>query len=172
MAERKPRPEPIEEAESLEQKLERAARDDVDRELRVSLLVAGGAPSQRYRFHFAAEGSGRVHCEWRCELSGREAANASRRKLDRKQFADLVRTLEASGMLEVPAEQPRFEPDTIVGTLELSDGRSSLIWDFAADPEQAKTQGVVPPFALKRAADEIYSLGAKLMGKRASSVKP
>jgi hypothetical protein len=171
MAERKPRPEPIDEAESLEQKLERAARDDVDRELRVSLLVAGGVPSQRYRFHFAADGSGRVSCELSCELSGRKA-KASRRTLARKEFADLIRAIMASGVLEAPAEQPLFVPDTIVGTLELSDGRSSLRWDFAADPEQAKTQGAVPPSAVERAADEIYSLGGRLMGKRAPSVKP
>jgi hypothetical protein len=171
MAERKPRPEPIEEIQSLEQKLERAARDEVDRDLRVSLLVAGGVPSQRYRFHFAAVGSGQVRCELDCELSGRKA-KASRRTLDRKQFADLVRAIVGSGVLQVSTEQPRFLPDTIVGTLELSDGRSSLRWDFAADPEQAKTQGAVPPSAVERAADEIYSLGGRLMGKRAPSVKP
>ena len=171
MAERKPRPEPTEEAESLERKLERAARDEVDRELRVSLLVAGGVPSQRYRFHFAADGSGRVRCELDCDLSDRKG-KAGRRTLAQKEFADLVRAIVASGVLEVSAEQPRFVPDTVVGSLELSDGRSSLRWDFAADPEQAKTQGAVPPPAVERAADEIYSLGGRLMGKRTASVKP
>ena len=171
MAERKPRPEPIEEVDSLEQKLERAARGEVDRELGVSLLVAGGVPSQRYRFHFAADGSGRVRCELRCELAGREG-KASRRTLDRKQVADLIRTIVAGGLLDVPAGEPRFMPDTVVGTLELSDGRSTLSWDFAADAEQAKTQDAVPPPALEKAADEIYSLGGRLMGKRTSSVKP
>ncbi len=171
MAERKLKPEPIEEDESLEQKLERAAGDEVDRELRVSLLVAGGAPSQRYRFRFAADGSGRVQAELGCELSGREG-ESRRRTLDRKQFGDLVRDIVSSGVLEAPAKQPRFLPDTVVGTLELSDGRSSLRWDFAADPEQAKTQGAVPPPAVAKAADEIYSRGARLMGKRTPSVKP
>lgn len=170
MAERKQRPEPIEETESLEQKLDRATRGEVDRELRVSRLVAGGVPSQRYRFHFAAEGSGRIRCELRCELSSREG-KASRRKLDPEQVADLIRTIVASGVLDVPAEQPRFVPDTVVGTLELSDGRSNLRWDFAADPEQARTQDALPPPALEKAADEIYALGRRLMGKRAS-VKP
>jgi hypothetical protein len=171
MAERKPTPEPIEEQESLEQKLERAAEDEIDPGLRVSLVVVGGAPSQRYRFHFAAEGSGGVRCELDDEPSGQQA-KARRRKLDRKQFAELIRAVKASGVLETAAEQPRFLPDTVIGTFELSDGRSSLRWDFAADPEQAKTQGAVPPPSLTRAADEIYSLGGRLMGKRAPSVKP
>ncbi len=171
MAERKPRPEPIEEDESLEEKLERATRDEVDRELRVSLLVAGGAPSQRYRFHLAADASGRVQGELRCELSGREG-KSRRRTLARKEFADLVRAIVASGVLEVPAEQPRFLPDTVVGTLELSDGRSSLRWDFAADAEQAEAQGTPPPPAVEKAVDDIYARGAKLMGKRTPSVKP
>lgn len=171
MTERKPKPEPIEEGESLERKLERAATNEVDRELRVSLLVAGGAPSQRYRFHFAADGSGRVRGELGCELSGRKG-KSRRRQLAGKEFADLIRDIVASGVLVAPAEQPRFLPDTVVGTLELSDGRSTLRWDFAADPEQAKTQDAVPPPAVAKAADAIYSRGAKLMGKRTPSVKP
>lgn len=171
MAERKPKPGPIEGERSLEQKLERAARDEVDRELRVSLLVAGGAPSQRYRFRFDADGSGQAQAELGCELSGREG-DATGRRLARKEFADLVREIVASGLLEVPMEQPRFLPDTVVGTLELSDGRSSLRWDFAADPEQARAQAAVPPPAVERAVGQIYSRGAKLMGKRAPSVKP
>jgi hypothetical protein len=171
MAERKPKPEPIEEGESLEQKLERAARDDVDRDLRVSLVVAGGAPSQRYRFHFAADGSGRVRSDFSSELSGR-TGKASQRTLARKEFAAVLRAIVASGVLELSVDQPRFLPDTVVGTLELSDDRSSFRWDFAADPEQAMTQGTVPPPALERAVDEIYSLGGKLMGKPKPSVKP
>lgn len=171
MPERKPKPEPIEEAESLEQKLERAVRDDVDRDLRVSLVVAGGAPSQRYRFDFAADGSGSVRSDFSSELSGR-TGKARQRTLTRKEFAEVLRGIVASGLLELSVDQPRFLPDTVVGILEVSDGRSSFRWDFAADPEQAVTQGTVPPPALERAVDEIYSLGGKLMGKPKSSVKP
>jgi hypothetical protein len=171
MAERKPTPEPIEEAESLEQKLERAARNDIDRNLRVSLIVGGGAPSQRYRFHFAADGSGRVRSDFSSEPSGR-TGKASKRTLTRKEFAEVLRAIVATGVLELSVDQPRFLPDTVVGTLEISDGRSSFRWDFAADPEQAMTQGTVPPPALERAVDEIYSLGGKLMGKPKPSVKP
>ena len=170
MANRKARPQPLGEAESLEQKLERAARDEVDRELRVSLMVAGGAPSQRYRFHFAATGAGQVRCELGCELSDR--SGKASRQVHQREVAELVRAIVASGVLKVAPEEPRFLPDTVVGTLELSDGRSSLRWDFAADPEQAKTQDAVPPPALERAADEIYSLGARLMNKRRPAVKP
>jgi hypothetical protein len=170
MAKPKARPQPLDEADSLEQRLERAARDEVDRELRVYLVVAGGAPSQRYRFHFAADGGGRLRCELDCELS--ERRGKASRQGRQKEFADLVRAIVASGVLKVAPEEPRFLPDTVVGTLELSDGRSSLRWDFAADPEQAKTQDAVPPPALARAADEVYSLGARLMDKRTPAVKP
>ena len=171
MAERKPRPEPIDETESLEQKLERAARDDVDRDLRVSLVVGGGAPSQRYRFNFAANGSGRVSSEFSSELSGR-TGKARQRTLTRQEFAEVLRAIVATGVLELSADQPRFLPDTVVGILELSDGRSSYRWKFAADPEQALTQGAAPPPALERAADAIYSLGGRLMGKPKPSIKP
>jgi hypothetical protein len=165
----KARPEPIEEPESLKAALERAAKGEIDPELRISLLVVGGAPSQRYHFDFAAFGSGEVYAELSCDLSNRRG-KAEGRKLDEAQFAELVGAILASGLLEAPAELPGFLPDTVVGILELSDGASTLRWYFAADPEQAHSQEAEPPPALVRAADSIYALAGRLMGKR--SVKP
>jgi hypothetical protein len=165
----KARPEPIEEPESLRASLERAAKGDVDSRLRISLLVAGGAPSQRYHFDFAASGSGDVRAELRCDLTKRRG-KAQRRKLNENQFAELVRAILASGLLEAPRDLPRFLPDTLVGILELSDRASRLRWHFAADPEQARSQGAEPPRAVVKAADAIFDRAGKLMGKR--SVKP
>jgi hypothetical protein len=165
----KARPEPIEEPESLKAALEGAAKGEVDPKLRISLLVTGGAPSQRYHFDFAASGSGEVYAELSCDLANRRG-KAEGKKLDEAQFAELVRAIVASGLLEAPRALPGFLPDTVVGILELSDGASRLRWYFAADPEQARSQGAEPPNALVKAADAIYGLAGRLMGKR--SVKP
>jgi len=165
----KAKPEPIEEPESLTASLERAAKGDVDPKLSVSLVVAGGAPSQRYHFDLAASGSGEVRTEFGDERSDRRG-KARERKLDETQFAEHVRAILASGVLETPTEMPRFLPDTVVGILELADATSRRRWYFAADPEQARSQGAIPPPALVKAADAIFALGGKVMGKR--SVKP
>ena len=165
----KARPEPIEAPESLKAVLEGAAQGEVDPRLRISLVVAGGAPSQRYHFNFAASGSGEVSAELSCDLSNRRG-KAEGRKLDEAQVAELVRTILAGGLLDAPAELPGFLPDTVVGILELSDGTSSVRWNFAADPEQARSQQAEPPPAVVEAADAIYTLAGKLMEQR--SVKP
>lgn len=166
---RKAKPEPIEEPESIKTALERAARTDIDPDLRISLLVSGGAPSQRYRLDFAASGSGQVKADYRCDMSDRRG-KAKARKLERAQFAALARAILASGLLETPAEVPRFVPDTVVGVLELSRGLSAQRWYFAADPEQARAQGAQPPPGLAKAADAVYAVAGRLVGKR--SIKP
>ena len=73
-------------------------------------------------------------------------------------------------VVKLPQEQPLFLPDTLVGILEVSDGTNLRRLYFAADPEQAKTQGKKPPPELVQAVDAIYAIGAKLTGKR--RVKP
>ena len=121
----------------------------VAEEVTVALKISGGLPSQAYRFEFRASGKGEVHCEMRSELTSRQA-KAQVQQLESKQFTALLRNLLASGVLEVPQEPPRFLPDTLVGRLEISDGKSVHRIYFAADPDQASVQDKVPrPEVLK-----------------------
>jgi hypothetical protein len=163
-------PAPIEEPASLKGALEAAAGGAVEPGLEISLVVAGGAPSQRYRFAFRGSGAGDVECDLECQPSKRRGTSKPRAKPDQAQFADLVRAILASGLLEVPQQQPRFLPDTVVGRLEISDGSSRQRWYFAADPDQASVQELQTPPAVAKAADALYAAGGRLMGMR--SVKP
>jgi hypothetical protein len=163
-------PAPIEEPASLQGALEAAAGGAVDPRLEISLIVAGGAPSQRYRFAFRGAGAGDAESDLECQPSKRRGTSKQTAKPDPAQFADLVRAILASGLLEVPQQQPRFLPDTVVGKLEISDGSSRRRWYFAADPDQASVQQLQTPPAVAKAADAIYAAGGRLMGKR--SVKP
>jgi hypothetical protein len=168
MANTKATPDPIEEAEPLKRALERAAEGKPDRRLSISMLVAGGAPSQRYRFEFAARGTGAVSSRLACEPSERQADADDR--VDPSELADLARAVLGSGVLDTPVETPRFLPDTLVGILDITYGTSRLRRYFAADPDQAQVQNAEPPAGVAKAADAIYSFGARRMGRR--SVKP
>ena len=161
-------PDPIEEPEALKRALERAAEGKPDRRFTISMLVAGGAPSQRYRFEFAARGTGAVSSRLACEPSERRADADDR--IEPSELADLARAVLASGVLDTPPDPPRFLPDTLVGILDITYGKSRLRRYFAADPDQAKVQNAEPPAGVAKAADAIYAFGARRMGTR--SVKP
>lgn len=161
-------PDPIEEPQSLKEALERAAEGRADRRFRISLLVTGGAPSQRYRFEFLVRGTGAASSKLEDVPSDRQGKSDDR--LEPSELAELARTLLASGVLDTPAEPPRFLPDTLVGILDITNGKARFRRYFAADADQAELQGAAAPAGLAKAADAIYAFGAKRMGKR--SVKP
>ena len=160
-------PEPLDEQGSVRAALERAAEGKPDRRFAVSLIVAGGAPSQRYRFEFVARGTGTLAARLSSEPSNRERADE---RLEPSELGALARDVLASGVLDTPADPPRLLPDTLVGILDITSGEARFRRYFAADREQADVQDALPPPGLTKAADAIYALGAKRMGKR--SVKP
>ncbi|HET8677632.1 MAG TPA: hypothetical protein VFO63_17665 [Blastocatellia bacterium] len=141
----------------------------VAEEITVALKISGGLPSQAYRFEFRASGKGEVHCEMASEPTSRQA-KAKAQKLEGKQFTALLKNLLASGVLEIPQEPPSFLPDTLVGRLEISDGKSVHRIFFAADPDQASVQDKVPRPEVLKAVDSIYALASKVTGTR--SIKP
>jgi len=161
------RPEPC---ELLRKNLDKGLKDaEIRNKLSVELHIGGGMPAQGYRFLFRASGGGAVHSEIRCGLSGRER-QTKEAFLNRKDWMKLLQTVLTSGVLDMPAEAPCFLPDTIVGYLEISDGKSKHRLYFAADEEQAKVQNKVPPPELLRVVGAIYELGNQLLDM--PSVKP
>lgn len=156
------------EQQSFSEKLALAIKDEgVRRGFSVKMNVRGGIPSQGYSFYFSAAGDGTAECRFECHLSGRKGQSRETH-LAPKDVIALLRALER--VVKLPQEQPLFLPDTVVGILEISDGTSLRRFYFAADPEQAKTQGKVPPPELLQAVDAIYAAGAKLTRNR--RVKP
>ncbi len=157
-----------EQQRSLSENLALAIKDEgARRGFSVKMRVGGGIPSQRYSFDFSAAGDGTAECKFECHLSGRKG-QSEKTKLAPKDLVTLLRAFER--VVKLPQEQPLFLPDTVVGILEVSDGSNLRRFYFAADAEQAKTQGKVPPAELLRAVDAIYAVGAKLTGER--RVKP
>lgn len=161
-------PTAVPEQDSLREKLALSIKDeDVRRHFAIKMNVRGGMMSQRYSFDFSAAGDGTAKCRFESALTRRKGE--SRKKgLAAGDLVALLRKLERA--VQLPREQPRFLPDTVVGILEVSHGTSLRRFYFAADPEQAKTQGKVPPRELLQAVDAVYAAGAKLTGKR--RVKP
>jgi hypothetical protein len=169
---RKAQPDLAPEGEPLQDVLKRAVGDEAARRgITVTLRVSGGAPSEEYAFDFRASGDGTAGAEMRSALTKRRGKAEAARLTD-QDFTALLRRLVASRVLETPEAPPRFLPDTLVGRLEISDGRSVSRRYFAADPEQAKVQETPPVPEMARAVDAIYALSGKLMGMSPRRVKP
>ena len=138
----------------------------------IRLKVGGGVRSQEYSFEFRATGDGYAECRFTCGVSGRAGdstkGDAGRATINPREFSALLRKMLP--VMRVPLAQPRFLPDTLIGILEISDGQAVHRVYFAADPDQAETQGLPPPSELLAAINAIYSIGSKLTGQR--SVKP
>jgi len=155
-------------APALGDKLALALKDQqARRPFQVTLKIRGGIRGQHYSLDFLATGEGTAHARFECGLRGRRG-NSERASISDKDFLSLLRKVHKALLL--PLQQPQFLPDTLVGVLEVSDGEKVRQLYYAADPEQAKTQGKPPPAELLEAVNAIYSLGAKLTGSR--SIKP
>jgi hypothetical protein len=153
---------------SLSRNLALALKDEgIRRTFSVNMRVRGGIPSQGYSFDFSAVGDGTAECKFECSPSGRKG-ESKKTNLATKDVVALLRKLER--VVSLPQEQPLFLPDTVVGILEISDGITLRRFYFAADPEQAKTQGKIPPSELLQVVNAIYAMGARLTGSR--QVKP
>jgi hypothetical protein len=134
---------------------------------RIKMTVRGGVTSQAYSLDFLATGDGTAECRFECRLSGRKGESGKGR-LSEHEIVSLLGSM--LGAMRLPEQPPRFLPDTLIGILEV--WHEDRVWRyyFAADPEQAKTQRMIPPQELLQAVNSVYSACAKLTGAR--SVKP
>ena len=165
MAIDKDRPVSLEPDDPIRVALERTAAGDIDRDLVISLRVAGGMPSQAYRLDYRIGGDLRARVALDDNRANRRR-EADNEEVDRDQLTEVARELVANGVLDVPTVRPRFLPDTVVGIIEISNGERSFRVYFAADPDQASVQEEPPRAELQRAAAAIYASAGGLMGER------
>ena len=135
------------------------------RSLSVKMTVRGGLPSQKYSFEFAASGDGAAICRFEDQLRKRKRRwKWQLTALSDKEFVAASEEAPAGSQASHRAV-PSFLPDTLVGILEISDGSVVRRIYFAADPEQAKTQGKVPPREVLQAVEAVYAAGASAIGQ-------
>jgi hypothetical protein len=135
------------------------------RDLRVRLDVEGGLHEERYELRFDASGAGDSSAALRSVLAGKEVAPATG-KLPARSRTQLLRALDVPQLARAAAAPPWIPPDSLIGTLEITDGEQRVNVVFMADTEQARTAGFELPPPLQKAVDTIYSLAARQLGER------
>ena len=144
----------------------------VAKQVQVELQVDGGLHEQAYHFRFEATGDGSARSEFSCRLSSRQKRK-DRGRISSKRFTALLKRIVKSGILNLPATQQSFLPDTVVGCLKISYEGLVHKYYFAADPDQAAVQKQETPDELLKAVNAVYAEGAYMLGVRSvKSVKP
>jgi hypothetical protein len=157
-----PPPEPGE----LAERFDRAVKDpELRREVQVRLNVEGGHAGERYEFRFHASGTGDAEVSLVDNLRERRR-EAKIAQLSQRELSGLLRALDVRTLLEASRSRPRIPPGSVVGRLEVSDGRQEMSVLFMADPGQAESAGYRMPPELAEILQRLYDLGAKHLGEK------
>jgi hypothetical protein len=156
--------------EQLAERLERAVKEpEVLRDFYLRLDVEGGHAGERYEFRLRASGTGDAQVSLVDNLRGRRQ-EATTVHFTQRDVAGLLRALDVRTLLEASRVQARIPPGSVVGRLEINDGRQQISALFMADPGQAESAGYRMPPRLAQLLELLYKLGAKHL--RMKDVRP
>ena len=140
---------------------------------RVRLTVEGGAPGEQYQFRFEISAGGALAYRLKSELAGRLVEDSVSR-VEPAEFDRLLRGLTVGRLKQARQRRaPPIPPCSVLGLLEVFDGRERVEMVFMADPEQARQAGHRTPPVVARAVGRIYTLAARQMGlKSPAAIRP
>jgi hypothetical protein len=139
-----------EERAEFAQRLERGGRVEAaagepgpdDRKL--VLVVSGGAPGERYSYEAEVTGSGQAAMRVLDQISGRDE-RGDELTLGSAQVDDLFRRAASAEVLTGENPHPSFVPDSLVGTLIITDGQIEKRIHFAVDTESDRPREPAGP---------------------------
>jgi hypothetical protein len=150
----------------LADRLERAIEEpEIRQDFHLRLDVEGGHAGERYEFRFRASGTGDAEVSLVDNLRGRRD-EAKAAKLTQRDISGLLGSLDVSTLLGASRLRPRIPPGSVVGRLDVSDGRQNISILFMADPGQAESAGYRMPPGLAETLERLYELGAKHLGTK------
>jgi hypothetical protein len=161
---------PPPDSDQLAERLDRAVKEpEIRREFQVRLDVEGGHAGERYEFRFRASGTGDAEVTLVDNLRARRE-EAKVAQLTQQDLSGLLRALDVTALLEASRMKPRIPPGSVVGRLQVSDGRQEISVLFMADAGQAESAGYRMPPGLAEAVERLYDLGATRLG--AKDIRP
>jgi hypothetical protein len=135
---------------------------------RISVRVDGGPRGEEYRFHFEASAGGAVLVDFKSDLAGRQVDGA-RGTIAPAEFERLLRAANTRQLRTASRARPaQIPPCSLVGTLEVFDGRERVQVVFMADAEQAREAGYRIPAAVSRLTKRIYTIAAQQLGLKSA----
>jgi hypothetical protein len=127
---------PTSEEQFVRQKLKDGlAGASLPKNVRLRFRLSGGMPSQRLEDEFTLTGDGKVTARRR-DMLVEAKTHLGRRQLDREETRQLFQDLEAGLDHLVRAEDARFLPDSVVGSVTLEAGGESLTLYFPVERDK------------------------------------
>lgn len=131
---------------------------------RVSVRIEGGPRGEEYRLHFDATAGGTVLLRFKSDLAGYNVEE-SRGEIAPAEFDRLLRSADVTRLRAARrSRMPPIPPCSVIGRLEVFDGRERTEVLFMADPEQAREAGYRIPPAVARLTERIYTIAAQQLG--------
>jgi hypothetical protein len=143
----------------------------------VRLRIDGGNSEERYDLYFEVSRGGVVRCRMSCRMTKRRVRERMSR-LEPPDVENLVLTLNPTKLRQIGARQARgkrkaISPCSLIGKLEVWDGRGLVEVTFMADEGQAVQARYTTPPDVKKAVETIYDVAAKTMGlEGAAAIRP
>jgi hypothetical protein len=126
--------------------------------------IDGGPRGEEYRFHFEVAAGGAMLLHYKSDLAGRQV-DESRKTLATAEFNRLMRGADVRRLRAASRARPaRIPPCSVIGVLEVFDGRERVQVVFMADREQAREAGYRMPPAVSRLTERIYTIAAQQLG--------
>jgi hypothetical protein len=134
----------------------------------VRLQINSGNSEERYDFNFELSREGLLRCRMSDRMMGRQVPETMS-KVESRRVETLLRTLDPARIKQIQAKLARGKPKPIppcslIGKLEIWDGREFVQTIFMADPGQAEHAGHRIPAEVQASLQAIFSMAASATG--------
>ena len=148
--------------EQLVEGIRRAIEQPLEHEnARITVVVEGGVRGEHYEFTYTVDATGAAFGVMRDELRGR--AMEHRADPDPNRFGELARAIDLDALVGVHRPAIGYPPDSVIGTLEVTDGRQTVRVPFLAGDSEQRARAKEPD-AVTRAADAAFAHAERTLG--------
>jgi hypothetical protein len=124
--------------------------------LGLSMKIDGGVHGEKFKFDFDANAKGEVVCGMNCQLSDRQH-KVKKYKVNTEVFQELFNLVNIGEYLKLQ-NQIRIPPCSLIGRIELRNGKEKMEFIFMADKGQAEEVGYRIPDAMSVLIEKIYTI--------------
>jgi hypothetical protein len=132
----------LKDREAILAHLKKIVKDEkLDKKLKITHRISGGAPTQRVEWVTEITGDGEALHRVKDELLGIEEKYSA--KFTSSKIINLLKDIQGTRLLELKETGGKFLPDSLIGTITIEINGKSTTYYYLAEPEQRKDQNII-----------------------------